>query len=200
MKANPNPHHLQQITTSSHEFQTHHRYHSKKHLKTPSRICLNYLFLYLQKTVTALTTMRKIVMQKSPPLQDGRCHHKQLLWLCHQQDQSQHPPQQITLPRVIQTKWQHKEIMSTTKTIQPCQFNTLIIISFQMEAIGASMTYRTKHFILENGHNAHLVELPDLKSLLRTSRYFMDEVTGQLYVVFGNSYQYMCTIPRLTHK
>ena len=52
--------------------------------------------------------------------------------------------------------------------------------------------------ILENGH-AYLVELPDLKSLLRTSRYLMDEVTGQFYAVFGNSYQCMCTIPRLTH-
>ena len=27
----------------------------------------------------------------------------------------------------------------------------------------------------------------------------MDEVTGQFYAVFGNSYQCMCTIPRLTH-
>ena len=53
--------------------------------------------------------------------------------------------------------------------------------------------------ILENGHNAYLVELPDLKSLLCTSRYLMDEVTGQFYAVFGNSYQCMCTIPRLLH-
>ena len=53
--------------------------------------------------------------------------------------------------------------------------------------------------ILENGHNAYLVELPDLKSLLHTSRYLMDEVTGQFYAAFGNSHQCMCTIPRLTH-
>ena len=53
--------------------------------------------------------------------------------------------------------------------------------------------------ILENGHNAYLMELPDLKSLLCTSRYLMDEVTGQFYAVFGNSYQCMCTIPRLTY-
>ena len=53
--------------------------------------------------------------------------------------------------------------------------------------------------ILENGHNAYLVELPDLKSLLCTSRYLMDEVTGQFYAVFGNSHQHMCTIPGLTH-
>ena len=52
--------------------------------------------------------------------------------------------------------------------------------------------------ILENGHNAYLVELPELKSLLHTSRYLMDEVTGHFYAAFGNSYQCMCTIPRLT--
>ena len=33
--------------------------------------------------------------------------------------------------------------------------------------------------ILENGHNDYLVELLDLKSLLCTSRYLMEEVTGQ---------------------
>ena len=53
--------------------------------------------------------------------------------------------------------------------------------------------------ILETGHNAYLVELPDLKSLLCTSRYLMDEITGQFYAVYGNSYQCMCTIPRLLH-
>ena len=53
--------------------------------------------------------------------------------------------------------------------------------------------------MLENGHNAYLVELPDLKSLLQTNRYLMDEVTGQFYAVFGNSYQHMCTTPRLLH-
>ena len=51
--------------------------------------------------------------------------------------------------------------------------------------------------ILQNGHNAYLVELPDLKLLLHTSRYLMDEITGQFYAVFRNSYQRMCTIPRL---
>ena len=48
---------------------------------------------------------------------------------------------------------------------------------------------KTLHIgILENGHNAYLMELPDLKSLLHTSRYLMDEITGQFYAVFGNSY------------
>ena len=71
-----------------------------------------------------------------------------------------------------------------------------------MGAIDASMIYGTKKLhigILENGHNAYLMKLPDLKSLLHTSRYLMDEVTGQFNAVFGNSYQCMCTIPRLLH-
>ena len=38
--------------------------------------------------------------------------------------------------------------------------------------------------ILENGHNAYLVELPDLKSLLRTSRE-MDEVTVIFMLFLG---------------
>ena len=50
---------------------------------------------------------------------------------------------------------------------------------------------------LENGHNTYLVKLADLKPMLCTSRYLMDEVRGQFYAVYGNSYQYMCTIPRL---
>ena len=43
------------------------------------------------------------------------------------------------------------------------------------------------------------MELLDLESLLCTSRYLKDEVTGQFYAVYGNSYQRMCTIPRLLH-
>ena len=27
----------------------------------------------------------------------------------------------------------------------------------------------------------------------------MDEIIGQFYAVYGNSYQHMCTIPRLLH-
>ena len=53
--------------------------------------------------------------------------------------------------------------------------------------------------ILENGQNAYLVELLNLKPLLCTSRYLMNEVTGQFYAIYGNSYQCMCTIPRLLH-
>ena len=50
---------------------------------------------------------------------------------------------------------------------------------------------------LENGNNAYLVELPDLKEMLRTERFLMDEMSGQFYAIYGNSYQCMSTCPRL---
>ena len=85
-------------------------------------------------------------------------------------------------------------------TIQPQQSNITIIyfIPDGSDRCIHDIQDKTLHIgILENGHNAYLVELPDLKPLLHTSRYLMDEITGQFYAVYGNSYQCMCTIPRL---
>ena len=50
---------------------------------------------------------------------------------------------------------------------------------------------------LENGNNAYLLELPGLKYMLHTSRFLMDEMSGQFYAVYGNTYQYMSTKPML---
>ena len=50
---------------------------------------------------------------------------------------------------------------------------------------------------LENGNNAYLLELPGLKDMLHTSRFLMDKKSGQFYVVYGNTYQYMSTKPML---
>ena len=50
---------------------------------------------------------------------------------------------------------------------------------------------------LENRNNAYLVELSDLKEMLRTERFLMDEMSGQFYAIYGNSYQHMSTRPRL---
>ena len=41
------------------------------------------------------------------------------------------------------------------------------------------------------------MELPDLKEMLRTDRFLMDEMSGQFYAIYGNSYQCMSTRPRL---
>ena len=50
---------------------------------------------------------------------------------------------------------------------------------------------------LENGNNAYLLELPGLKDMLHTSRFLMDEMSGQFYAVYGNTYQCMSTKPML---
>ena len=50
---------------------------------------------------------------------------------------------------------------------------------------------------LENGNNAYLLELPRLEKMLHTSRFLMDEMSGQFYAVYGNTYQCMSTKPML---
>ena len=50
---------------------------------------------------------------------------------------------------------------------------------------------------LENGNNAYLLELLGLKDILHTSRFLMDEMSGQFYAVYGNTYQHMSTKPML---
>ena len=52
---------------------------------------------------------------------------------------------------------------------------------------------------LENGNNAYLLELPVLEKILNTRRFLMDEVTGEFYAVYGNSYQQMSSKPMLKH-
>ena len=44
---------------------------------------------------------------------------------------------------------------------------------------------------LENGNNAYLLELPALEKMLNTQKFLMDEMSGQFYTVYGNSYQWM---------
>ena len=50
---------------------------------------------------------------------------------------------------------------------------------------------------LENDNNAYLLELPALENMLNTRKFLMDEMSGQFYAVYGNSYQRMSTKPRL---
>ena len=53
---------------------------------------------------------------------------------------------------------------------------------------------------LENGNNVYLLHLPKLQDMLHTSRFLMDETSGQFYVVYGNTYQKMSTKPMLKEK
>ena len=50
---------------------------------------------------------------------------------------------------------------------------------------------------LENGNNTYLLELPALEKMLNTWKFLMDEMSGQFYTVYGNSYQRMSTKPML---
>ena len=50
---------------------------------------------------------------------------------------------------------------------------------------------------LDNGNNAYLLELPALENMLNTRKFLMDEMLGQFYAVYGNSYQRMSTKPML---
>ena len=50
---------------------------------------------------------------------------------------------------------------------------------------------------LDNGNNAYLLELPALENMLNTRKFLMDEMAGQFYAVYGNSYQRMSTRPML---
>ena len=50
---------------------------------------------------------------------------------------------------------------------------------------------------LDNGNNAYLLELPALVNMLNTRKFLMDEMSGQFYAVYGNSYQRMSTKPML---
>ena len=50
---------------------------------------------------------------------------------------------------------------------------------------------------LDNGNNAYLLKLPALENMLNTRKFLMDEMSGQFYAVYGNSYQRMLTKPML---
>ena len=50
---------------------------------------------------------------------------------------------------------------------------------------------------LDNGNNVYLLELPALENMLNTRKFLMDEMSGQFYAVYGNSYQRMSTKPML---
>ena len=52
---------------------------------------------------------------------------------------------------------------------------------------------------LENGNNAYLLELPALEKMLNTWKFLMDEMSGQFYAVYSNSYQRMSRKPMLKH-
>ena len=65
-----------------------------------------------------------------------------------------------------------------------------------MVSTDAFMRLKIKVFharYLENGNNAYVLELLGLKDMLHTSRFLIDETSGQFYALYGNTYQQMST-------
>ena len=94
---------------------------------------------------------------------------------------TQADPNQVASPIYINT------VQATTQN-QFCHTNNFFVPDGSNRRIHE---IRDKVFhtgYLENGNNAYLLELPGLKDMLHTSRFLMDEMSGQFYAVYGNTY------------
>ena len=119
-----------------------------------------------------------------------------------QQEEDQLPCQQqwITQPRVIQTKEHHP--YTSTRYKPQHKTNSVALITFFIPDGSNRCIHEIRDKVfhagyLENGKNAYLLELLGLKDMLHTSRFLMDETSGQFYAVYGNTYQCMSTKPML---
>ena len=95
---------------------------------------------------------------------------------------------------------QHAE--RTTSTPTPSDYTTQGTNNFFMPDGSNRQIHQIHNKVfhagyLENGNNAYLLELPALENMLNTRKFLMDEMSGQFYAVYGNSYQRMSTKPML---
>ena len=99
-------------------------------------------------------------------------------------------PNQVASPIYMNT------VQATTQN-QFCRTNNFFIPDGSNRYIHEirDKVFHTRY--LENGNNAYLLELPGLKDMLHTSRFLMDEMSGQFYAVYGNTYQCMSIKPML---
>ena len=103
---------------------------------------------------------------------------------------TQGDPNQVASPVYINT------VQATTQN-QFCHTNNFFIPDGSNRCIHEIRDKVFQAEYLENGNNAYLLELPGLKDMLHTSRFLMDETSGQFYAVYGNTYQRMSTKPML---
>ena len=69
-----------------------------------------------------------------------------------------------------------------------------------MAATGRYIKYTTRYSMQVTWTTVtmrYLLELPALENMLNTRKFLMDEMSGQFYAVYGNSYQRMSTKPML---
>ena len=103
---------------------------------------------------------------------------------------TQRDPNQTTSPIYINT------VQATTQN-QFCHTNNFFVPDGSNQRIHEIRDMVFHAGFLENGNNAYQLELPRLKDMLHTSRFLMDEMSGQFYAVYGNTYQRMSTKPML---
>ena len=118
-----------------------------------------------------------------------------------QQEEDQLPLQQqwITQPRVIQIAPSTPiDTLVQDKTQNQFLHTNIFFIPDGSSRYIHEIQDKVFHArYLENGNNAYLLELPRLKEMLHTSRFLMDEMSGQFYAMYGNTYQCMSTKPML---
>ena len=110
-------------------------------------------------------------------------------------DQCPHRQLQITLPRVIQTKYHLQPQICSCQLLQKSNFWALnFFIPDGSDRCIHQIDNKVFHAgYLENGSNVYLLELPVLEKMLNTQKFLMNEMSGQFYAVYGNSYQWMST-------
>ena len=91
---------------------------------------------------------------------------------------------------------QHTEFMNTQQT-EFLNTNNYFVSDSSDHWIHQIPNKVFKVGYLENENNAYLLELSALEKMLNTCKFLMDKMSGQFYMVYGNSYQGMSTKPRL---
>ena len=96
-------------------------------------------------------------------------------------------------PNQVSPSTPHNMFMSTATETEFLGTNNFFIPGGSDRCIHQihNKVFRTGY--LENGNNAYLLELPALEKMLNTWKFLMDEMSGQFYTVYGNSYQWMST-------
>ena len=101
-------------------------------------------------------------------------------WTSMSKDQLQHQHLPTTKLSLFKSNDMNEEFLGTNNFFMPDGSNRWI---HQIDNKVFHAGY------LENGNNAYLLELPALENMLNTRKFLMDEMSGQFYAVYGNSYR-----------
>ena len=103
-------------------------------------------------------------------------------------------------PNQVSPSTPHNMFMSTATETEFCGTNNFFIPDGSDRHIHQIHNKVFHAGYLENGNYAYLLELPALEKMLNTQKFLMDEMSGQFYAVYGNSYQRMSTKPMLEQR